>query len=172
MSDSESYEGDLQTNPNDLDREWLELAGTYEHWSTKLAEAIEDRDTAWLRKKVMKAKIFKEVKDRGATAGKVPSDSTADAEVHADPRYEAVSLALIAAEKKVNVLEGVKWGMEKKKRTLEYFTSKDQRIYGMASSITGKPYSESAAAINQESERIEAEVREKMKGSNKINRGK
>jgi hypothetical protein len=156
---------DFEVNRNDLDGEWIRQAGVYANYVDQCADALKKKNEAWLDKKVLKAQLFKEHRAAlTALDGKPPSDTRVDNEVHADPRYEAVSRTLIDAEAEYERLDGLKWAMEHKKKALDHFSDDSDRKRTMPEGYTAAKREEAIDRKNEESveqERVQREAQEK-----------
>ena len=156
------YQDDVKVNRNDLDSEWAKQAGLYAYWVDRYAEELRKKDKIWLEKKVLKAKLFKEARLKLTENGKAPSDGRCDVEVHADPRYEEVSLRLIEAEAIVNKLDGAKWALVEKGKSLLILSRDSNKSYHMEDSYSSLQ-NEAIGKKMDESEQIDMAYRRRIK---------
>jgi len=154
--DKFNYKPDLEIKENDLDGEWIKQAGLFAHWVEKWANKLKEKDLVWLEKKTTKARLFKEAKIALTENGKLPSDTRCEVEVHAHPDYREVSERLIALEEDVNILDGVKWAFEQKKKSLDRLSDARDRERSMPDGHSSPTRRDDAIERkNQESEEID-----------------
>lgn len=156
------YQDDVKINRNDLDGEWAKQAGLYAYWVDLYAEELRKKDKIWLEKKVLKAVLFKEARLKLTENGKAPSDGRCEVEVHADPRYEEVSLRLIDAEAIVNKLDAVKWALVEKGKMLLILSRDTHKSYHMEDGYSAMQDEAIGRKIN-ESEQIDMAHRQRIK---------
>jgi hypothetical protein len=163
---------DTNVNENDLDGEWLRQSGLYSYWSRMWARELKLKDKIWLRKKILKAQLYKKHRLLLIVEGKAPSDSRVDNEVHADPEYEKVSIELIDAEERVNALDSIKWAMEQKKKSLEQLCNTRDREYNMPDSYAPKRQAREKRLDEwrEKSEELDRQSRATAEGKMKIKR--
>jgi hypothetical protein len=160
---------DFDIDRNDLDGEWIRQAGLYAYYADKYADALRKRNSLWLDKKILKAKLYKEHRLLLTVDGKAPTDTRTDNEIHADPRYEKASRALIDAEVELEKMDGFKWAMEHKKKGLDKVSDNADRSGSMPDSYQGKR----DAAIErkrEESEDFDRQQRESLTAKKGIRR--
>jgi hypothetical protein len=132
------FEQDAIVDQNDLDGEWIRQSGLYGHFASLYADELKKKDIIWLRKKVMKARLYNEYRTELTVNDKSPTDTRVDAAVHADPEYEAVSMELIKAEWRVNKCDAAKWSFEHKKKSLEHLSENEDKAFNMPDGYKSK----------------------------------
>ena len=115
---------ELKIDKYNLDHEWELQPQLFNEWAEKCAEAIEIKDRAELKLKVIEAKLFKDIKTNWKDYGfdKSPTDTMAKQEVLLQEEYQQAYEELIQARKNLNVLEGAKRSFEHRKKALENIT--------------------------------------------------
>lgn len=168
------YKRDVEINENNLDAEWIRQAGLYAHWAVRYAEELALKDRIWLQKKILKARKAKEYRLALMNQdGKAPSDNRVDIEVHADSEYEAVSIRLIEAEERVNMLDEIKWAMVQRLSSLERLSKAQDRRMDMPDGYKGEKR-ERERTVDEALERQHNEslgIAEAMRTKARINRG-
>ncbi len=171
------YMSDVTINEGNLDFEWLRQQQICADWGVLYSQELKKKDLIWLRKKILKAQIFKRAKQTLDAKGNPLTDKAAENEVHADPEYEKVSKELIEAEERVNQLDTIKWAVIGRENSLREVTRQNEKIYGAkdhyVSEERGKQnredVSERQRKLSEETDRMGREAL-REKGSIKIKR--
>ena len=160
----ENMENDFEINEMDLDGEWLRQPALYDMWARLAARAQKERSQIDLQRKILKAKLYKETKERFEMSGKKPTGADLEAEVRTSVEYAELSQALIDAEEKVGQMEAGKWAMVEKSKSLDRLCEDRDKGFFM-------PGSKASSVRRQEQlKEIDKGLREEMK-SKRINRG-
>jgi len=128
-------QNDFDINENDLDGEVLRQAALYNQWVGLAATASKQQKQIYLRRKILKAKLYKEAKEKFEQVGRKPTGADLESEVRTNPEYARVSQELIDAEEKYDIIDGGKWSMVEKGKSLERLCVDRDRGFFMASSI-------------------------------------
>lgn len=171
---SESQENDFLINERDLDGELLRQAVLYNKWAGLTASALKKQAQLHLKRKILKAELYKEAKIKlanmpGSKEGKEPTGAAIEAEVRMNPEYRNISEQLIDAEEQTALMEAGKWSMVEKSKSLDRLCNDRDRGFFMANS--SKPVQ------GQYEERIQKAKEEADKGlrdqinKKKISRG-
>jgi len=102
----------------DLDSEVMGLPTLYDKWSTLSARALKAKNEIELERKILNATLYKEAKQRGEKALKKPTGADIEAEIHTDSRFKEISQRLIDAEERSNLMEGGKWSVVEKSKSV------------------------------------------------------
>ena len=114
------YQEEDKINKFALDREWEEQGDKYIYWSTMAAKAVKNLEDCNLRRKIMKAELYKEHRENFVQDGTKFSEAMLDAEVHADPKYKAVSLEQIQLQEEATIMTDIKWNFQQRQGRIEH----------------------------------------------------
>jgi len=167
-------ENDFDINEMDLDGEWLRQPGLYEMWARLSARAQKERARIHLKRKIMKARLYKEAKVKlsslpGSKEGKEPTGAAIEAEVRTSKEYEEVSLELIDAEEKASLMDAGKWSMIEKGKALDQLCEDRDKGFFMPSSSREK--SPNQDRRQEKLREIDKGLREVLTEKKRINRG-
>mgnify|MGYP006921282759 CR=1 FL=1 len=110
---------DFNINENDLDGEWLRLPALYSHWARQAATALKNQNVIDLKRKIMKAKLYKEAKEKAEKLGKKPTVADLEADLRTSKEYEEISMQLINAQEFTDLMEAGKWSTIEKSKSLD-----------------------------------------------------
>jgi hypothetical protein len=161
----DDMENDFEINDVDLNGEWLRQPVLYNKWATFAAAASRLQNQLELGRKVLKAQLYKEAKERFETAGKKPTGSDLEAEVRTNPEYSKISQELIEAEEKTALMDAGRWSMVEKGKALEQICSARDKGFFMPNG------SKAISEVRQDQlKEVDRGLREEM-NKKKINRG-
>lgn len=163
-------ENDFEVNASDLDGEWLRQAMLYNKWAGFAASAVTIRSQIDLKRKIMKARLYKEAKERFEAAGKKPTGSDLEAEVRTNKEYHDLTQELIDAEERVSLMDAGKWSMIEKSKSLDRLCADRDRGFFMPSGCVGKADPSRASQQQESLKEVDKGLRDEMK-QRKINRG-
>jgi hypothetical protein len=163
-------ENDFEVNAFDLDGEWLRQAMLYNKWAALAASALKYKSQIDLRRKVMKARLYKEAKERFEAVGKKPTGSDLEAEIRTNIEYTELTHQLIDAEEQVNLMDAGKWAMVEKSKALDRLCSDRDRGFFMPSGCVGKSDPTRSDRHQEKLKEVDKGLREDL-NRKKISRG-
>lgn len=132
------YEEDDKINKFALDQEWLEQGDKYIYWSKRAAQANRDLETIDLRRKILMATLYKEMRENYVQDAVKPTDKMIDADVHSDPRYKEISEEQIAAQEEASIMTDVKWNFQQRQARIASLQELHLKGYYAATGEGGK----------------------------------
>jgi hypothetical protein len=158
---------DFAINENDLDGEWLRQAALYNYWAGLAAKALNKQNMIDLQRKIMKAELYKEAKERAEKQGKKPTGADLEADLRTHKEYERLSMDLIAAQEHTDLMEAGKWAMVEKGKSLDRLCVDREKGFFMPS---GSSQHNTAEKQEQQLKQVDKGLRDQM-NKKKIDRG-
>jgi len=168
-------DNDFEVNEHDLDGEWLRQAMLYNKWADRAAVAAKNQAKLHLKRKILKASLYKEAKIKlaalpGSKEGKEPTGAAIEAEIRTSKEYESLSLELIDAEEYTSLMDSGKWSMVEKSKALDRLCVDRDKGFYMPSSCGGQDDSKRSDIRQEQLKKVDKGLREGM-AQKKISRG-
>jgi len=163
-----SFKDDIIIDKFQLEEEWQKQPYLFEKWSTRYAEAVDEKDRLKLKIEVVKADIENDIRNdpKKFGLGDKPTVNAIAAVVTTNEDVVTLTGAYLDAVKNSNILQGVKEAMNHRKSALEnlvklflnsYYTKPD------APAEFVQKIEEEVAAESQE--KIKKKLRKKMRSN-------
>lgn len=156
------FREDERVVPEELDDEFLKQPGLYFYWNDMFQKARQRFQKIELQRKIVKAELYKKYKAEMEESGKKPTEAALEAEVRTDKKYQDISEEMIDAEYDMGVLEGAKWAMVSREKTLDYFAQEAHRNQPKDTYSAGDYRKEAQERKENERENTDKEIVKKL----------
>lgn len=119
MVEERNYEKEDKIDKFALDQEWLEQGDKYLYWARQAAAATKALENCTLRRKVLMAELYKEMRENYVQDNVKPTDKMIEADVHSDPRYLAISKEEIGLIEESSIMTDIKWNFQQRQARIE-----------------------------------------------------
>jgi hypothetical protein len=120
MQEDRNFASELKINKLNLDQEWEEQGERAIYWAKRAARAQKELDTINMKRKIMKARLYKKYRSELEATRDKTTDIMIESCIRADPEYQKLTEELIDAKETASILDSAKWEFVSRKVALEH----------------------------------------------------